>query len=212
MSPQLHLVAVQLQQTDGATDASEIDVVCSNQGPICEVLYEWTDNELFAEVTSFIIGVPVKITVIAGLALVLNRILRKGIGRLTDRLGTATAEHGDSVVTERSEWHYSPDGTLEGSEARVSAIRIANGARLCTMEAGCYFEETYSGSNRPRWTERHAAKSMAQTRAASKAYGMILRWIPVMAGYSGTPAEEMPAERSGAVDISGTTTMGPPKF
>ncbi|MDH3684390.1 MAG: hypothetical protein OEV40_31095, partial [Acidimicrobiia bacterium] len=105
MSPQLHFVVGSLKQQetgDTATDTSEVEVVCSNQGPMCEVLYEWTGNELFAEVTSFVVGVPVKIILIAAVAVIANRFLRKGTDRLTERLGTATAEYGDSVVTERS--------------------------------------------------------------------------------------------------------------
>ena len=38
---------------------------------------------------------------------------------------------------------------------------------------------------------------MAQTRATSKALAQALRWIPVLAGYSGTPYEEMPPEAHG---------------
>lgn len=34
-------------------------------------------------------------------------------------------------------------------------------------------------------------RSMAQTRSSSKAYRMKLAWVAVLAGYSGTPAEEM---------------------
>ena len=77
MSPQLHFVAGLLQQTSGTTDTSEVDVVCSNQGAVCEVLYEWTDNELVAEAASLIVGIPVKIVVIVGLALIANRFLRR---------------------------------------------------------------------------------------------------------------------------------------
>ena len=43
-----------------------------------------------------------------------------------------------------------------------------------------------------------AIASMAQTRALGKAYRMGLSWIMKMAGFEGTPAEEMPKfERSG---------------
>lgn len=35
-------------------------------------------------------------------------------------------------------------------------------------------------------------RSMAQTRAASKAFAMILRFVPVLAGMKATPAEELP--------------------
>ena len=81
---------------------TDIDVVCGNQGPLCEALYEWTDNELLAEGVSFILGTPIKMVIIATLALFLNRFAQRAIRRLTDRLGTATADHGDAVVTQRS--------------------------------------------------------------------------------------------------------------
>jgi len=37
----------------------------------------------------------------------------------------------------------------------------------------------------------YAVASMAQTRAVGKAYRLVLGWIVKMAGYEGTPAEEM---------------------
>lgn len=42
-----------------------------------------------------------------------------------------------------------------------------------------------------------AIASMAQTRALGKAYRMGLSWIMKMAGFEGTPAEEMPKFRGG---------------
>ena len=42
-----------------------------------------------------------------------------------------------------------------------------------------------------RKAEPHAIRSMAQTRACSKALSLALRWVVSLAGYSGTPAEEM---------------------
>lgn len=41
------------------------------------------------------------------------------------------------------------------------------------------------------WGEDYALKSMSQTRAMSKALGSALRFIVTLAGYSGTPVEEM---------------------
>lgn len=35
-------------------------------------------------------------------------------------------------------------------------------------------------------------RSMAQTRATAKVLSNVLRWVPVLAGYRGTPAEELP--------------------
>ena len=42
-----------------------------------------------------------------------------------------------------------------------------------------------------------AIASMAQTRALGKAYRMGLSWIMKMAGFEGTPAEEMPKFKGG---------------
>jgi hypothetical protein len=97
-------------------------------------------------------------------------------------------------VAPQTEWsrevRHPASGDLEGYEARVQVVQIATGQIVGAAEAGCFFDETLNGQ--PRWNERHAAKSMAQTRATSKAIGQVLRWIPVLAGFSGTPYEEMP--------------------
>lgn len=106
-------------------------------------------------------------------------------------------------------------GDLEGYEGRVNAIRIATGEVVGAAEAGCFVDEyEWSYKRRLFWhrwvmgcpgheerpkqpcgpAQRHAIESMSQTRATSKAIGQVLRWIPVLAGYSGTPAEEMPQE------------------
>jgi hypothetical protein len=45
--------------------------------------------------------------------------------------------------------------------------------------------------NRWRTADDYAIRSMAQTRATSKALGSVLRFIVTLAGYDGTPAEEM---------------------
>lgn len=105
--------AVLTQAEETTATETDIDVVCGNQGALCEVLYEWTDNESVAEVTSFLLGTPFKIVIIVMVALILNRITQKGIRRLMHRLGTATADHGDSVVSERS---------VERAEERASTI------------------------------------------------------------------------------------------
>jgi hypothetical protein len=97
-------------------------------------------------------------------------------------------------VAPQTEWsrevRHPSSGDLEGYEARVQVVQIATGQVVGAAEAGCFFDETMNGQ--PRWNERHACKSMAQTRATSKAIGQVLRWIPVLAGFSGTPYEEMP--------------------
>lgn len=78
-------------------------------------------------------------------------------------------------------------GEFEGYCARVEIV--SNDKVIGAAECGCYLDEK-------RWSraERHSIQSMAQTRATSKALGQILRWIPELAGYSGTPFEEMPGD------------------
>jgi uncharacterized repeat protein (TIGR04076 family) len=53
-------------------------------------------------------------------------------------------------------------------------------------EAACMRDE-------PNWAKkpRFQVRSMAQTRASSKALANVFRWVMVLAGLEGTPAEEM---------------------
>ncbi|MBG7605999.1 MAG: mechanosensitive ion channel family protein [Actinobacteria bacterium] len=123
-----------LRQAEETTDTeTEVDVVCGNQGAFCEALYEWTDNEMLAEGVSFLLSTPFKIVIIIMTALILNRITRKGIRRLTDRLGKATADHGDSVVTERSVERAEQRANTSGSLLRSLSTAVIYGAALILM-------------------------------------------------------------------------------
>lgn len=112
-------------------------------------------------------------------------------------------------VSPQTEWTQEvrnpKSGELEGYKARVQVIRMATGEAIGAAECSCHFDEQQKrrdGSGLyDRWIEygrqnRHACMSMAQTRATSKALAQALRWIPVLAGYSGTPFEEMPPQDS----------------
>jgi len=72
-----------------------------------------------------------------------------------------------------------------GWEARVEA-RTLDGRIVGSAEAMCTRDERM-------WANRddYALRSMAQTRATSKALASPLRFIVTLAGYQGTPAEEM---------------------
>lgn len=80
--------------------------------------------------------------------------------------------------------------TEDGWEARVEAQTLA-GAIVGAAEAECNHSEV-SGSKQP-WKDRpeFALRSMAQTRAGSKALRMPLGFIMSLAGFDATPAEEM---------------------
>jgi len=72
-----------------------------------------------------------------------------------------------------------------GWEARVE-VRRPDGSQAGTGEMECRWDERNWRDN-----DSYALRSMAQTRAASKAYRQALGFVMVLAGFSATPAEEM---------------------
>lgn len=97
---------------------------------------------------------------------------------------------------------------VQGAKARADLVNIDTGLIIGGAEAYCLRDEE-RWSTRPKYEWQGEGKnrkrvklgdevvpwfqlaSMAQTRAASKAFSNRLRWVAVMAGYRGTPAEEM---------------------
>lgn len=75
------------------------------------------------------------------------------------------------------------DGSFE---AKVEVVRISDGQIMTEASALC-------GTDEPTWKNRpkYARRSMAATRATSKACRLAFSWIMVLAGYEPTPAEEM---------------------
>ncbi len=82
-----------------------------------------------------------------------------------------------------------------GWEARVEA-RTKNGEIVGAAEAQCDRSERM-------WANRdeYALRSMAQTRATSKALRQPLGFVMTLAGFDATPAEEMPREAAHQPDI-----------
>lgn len=78
-----------------------------------------------------------------------------------------------------------------GWEARVEA-RTLDGRVVGAAEAECLRSE-----NRWKNADDYARRSMAQTRATSKALRGPLGFVVTLAGFSATPAEEMPASPEG---------------
>jgi len=79
------------------------------------------------------------------------------------------------------------EGVIMGWEARVEARTLA-GQVVGAAEAECLRSES-------NWRNRddYALRSMAQTRATSKAMRLPLGFVVVLAGYEATPAEEIAA-------------------
>jgi hypothetical protein len=80
-----------------------------------------------------------------------------------------------------------PDNQGGGYEAHVDLIRANDGGVCGGASSICTRAER-------TWAKRddYALRSMAITRATGKAYRLAFAWIINLAGYSGTPLEEMP--------------------
>lgn len=78
----------------------------------------------------------------------------------------------------------------KGWEAYINLVNKNTGAVIGGASNICTREEK-------RWktADEYAVRSMAITRATGKAYRLAFSWIVTMAGYKGTPAEEMPQEQ-----------------
>lgn len=77
-----------------------------------------------------------------------------------------------------------PDGSFA---AKVGLKSIATG-RMVASASG------YCGSDEKTWggKPKYARRGMAITRAIGRVYAQNFRWLIRLAGYEGTPAEEMP--------------------
>ena len=91
---------------------------------------------------------------------------------------------------------------LIGFSAR--AVALKNGEEISAAEAECCFDEP-NWNNKPRFQ----LKSMAQTRACSKALRNVLAFIAVLANYEPTPAEEMDGVVVNGNNYSQHTTTKP---
>ena len=91
-------------------------------------------------------------------------------------------------------------GNVVGVRVHAQVLRLQTGAIIGSAYSRCDRSEA-------RWADKplYALEGMAQTRAMSRALASVFRWIPVLAGYSGTPYEEM----SGALEAEYVTEEAP---
>jgi hypothetical protein len=95
--------------------------------------------------------------------------------------------------------NYVEFGSAQGFEARAVAI-TRDGAEISAAESMCLSDEA-------NWAKKplFQLKSMAQTRACSKALRNVLAWVVVLAGFSPTPAEEMTGQEHSVTDQKAPT-------
>jgi hypothetical protein len=103
---------------------------------------------------------------------------------------------GRRQIVEEFDYSYEVEGY--SWEATVEA-RTLDGRTIGSADAMCSREED-------KWKDDDdfALRSMAQTRASSKALASVLRFVVTLAGYSGTPAEEMSGDEGGPADPPAT--------
>jgi len=82
----------------------------------------------------------------------------------------------------------------KGFEAKINLVRVGDGGMVGSASAECTSDEA-------NWSSRdsYSLRSMALTRATSKAFRLSFSWIMKLAGYEATPAEEMIADEDASV-------------
>lgn len=126
--------------------------------------------------------------------------------KLFTRIGSKNHVHVEGWTTLATmngylPWEVSNVEQEDGSfVATVELRRMSDGKPIIRAQHECGSADDKPWCNRPR----PARRSMAVTRATGKACRLAFSWIMVLAGYSPTPFEEMPAE-NGHPDSFGPT-------
>lgn len=94
----------------------------------------------------------------------------------------------DNVVAQEESVVRHDDGSFE---ATVVLVRLSDNSIVGRGSALCGAPDDKPWASRAEYNRR----SMAVTRATSRAFRMQYSWIMALAGYEPTPAEEMPTER-----------------
>ena len=107
--------------------------------------------------------------------------------------------YGSTVSVDWTKPVLDKEGNIAGFEAKASVID-KTGRVLSSAESSC-------GKDEKTWEKRanFQIRSMAQTRACSKALRNVYAWVVVLAGYQPTSVEEM----DGVEDKGTNRTEGP---
>ena len=111
---------------------------------------------------------------------VVREIFAKGTRKQAIKDGTAVVEAIERATIKGFDWRCRTEVFKDGVKIAAATAIVSRG------------EESWR--DRPE----NALQSMAQTRSTGKAIAGAARWIVTLAGYSGTPAEEMPREQQAA--------------
>jgi moderate conductance mechanosensitive channel len=77
-------------------DPTELQAACGDDpGYWCERVYGWTSNESLATFAGWVVDTPFRILLIVVIAFIANRLVRRAIRRLTDRIAAGSAPDAD---------------------------------------------------------------------------------------------------------------------
>jgi hypothetical protein len=119
-------------------------------------------------------------------------------------IGKANNTH---AATEWTRPVLNDSGDVIAYEAKINLMK--DGQVVGSAISECGMDENVAKGRRDR-SGHNAAKSMAQTRATSKAFRMSFAWVAVLAGYKATPAEEMISVPQPPQPPQGTPQQGQP--
>ena len=93
-----------LAQTSSSENDLSVEVTesCGDLGPLCDQIAQWTGNEEVASTVAWVLSTPVKVVIIAVVALLLNRMARKAVTRSVERLGSASEDASVRLMSERT--------------------------------------------------------------------------------------------------------------
>jgi len=108
------------------------DACGASPGFVCEWVFDLTDNSTLANFSEWVVAKPAKVLLILFLAFVVNRLVRRGIGRLIDRLVEDRKHRAEE--RERDEIH---DGRFSAfkDRAKVKAQFLAVQSERSTQRA-----------------------------------------------------------------------------
>ena len=109
--------------------------------------------------------------------------------------------------TARIVWSRKIEGYIQAYEAKAEVVKqTPNGVVVIgSAEAEC---GTRGDGRWENESPEYAVRSMAQTRAISKAIASVLRWVVVLAGYHGTPYDEMSSVKKTGPDTFAASSRG----
>ena len=111
----------------------EVADSCADLGPLCDQLVQWTGNETLSSTLAWFLGTPVKIIIIAILALGLNRLVRRAILRLMNRLGSASDDTAGRLLSDRSRERAEQRADTIGSLLRSLSTGLIYGIAALMM-------------------------------------------------------------------------------